>query len=208
MWLPRKPGRTTPPIQLIAALSPHDKPARKCQRLPAARSTGHISTGRRGGRPEFEHSAKHRKLLSTHRWPEIAVRSDTKRAAVTTGSCVSQLSSGCCCSARVLQEHQQVELLRPTGLSAVGVGGRGSFWKVLVGRSRQMGCRRADVSGMAGISQRKVPLMMAIAGASKKKNLGSPAPHSFNPPAAAPTGVFNPGGAPLPASAAKTGPLS
>ena len=51
----------------------------------------------------------------------------------------------------MLRRRVGTELPQPTGLSAVGVEGRGSFWEVLVGRPRQMGCRRADVSGMAGI---------------------------------------------------------
>ena len=95
MWLERRSARQILRPQLKAPLSPHDTHARKSQRLPAALSTGHSSTGRRGGRPEFEHSAKQMGAVRITRRSDVVLRSGSERPDVATWSCLSEPSCTC-----------------------------------------------------------------------------------------------------------------
>ena len=95
MWLERRSAPQILRPQLKAPLSPHDTHARKSQRLPAALSTGHSSTGRRGGRPEFEHSAKQMGAVRITRRSDVVLRSGSERPDVATWSCLSEPSCTC-----------------------------------------------------------------------------------------------------------------
>ena len=142
MWLERRSARQILRPQLKAPLSPHDTHARKSQRLPAALSTGHSSTGRRGGRPEFEHSAKQMGAVRITRRSDVVLRSGSERPDVATWSCLSEPSCTCSgsgvlrrCAARGCSSYRTVVI---SGLRWSGhlLGG-------LLGRARQLGRRRA-----------------------------------------------------------------
>ena len=149
MWLERRSARQILRPQLKAPLSPHDTHARKSQRLPAALSTGHSSTGRRGGRPEFEHSAKQMGAVRITRRSDVVLRSGSERPDVATWSCLSEPSCTCSgsgvlrrCAARGCSSYRTVVI---SGLRWSGhlLGG-------LLGRARQLGRRKAGQSGGRG----------------------------------------------------------
>ena len=92
----------------------------------------------------------------------------------------------------MLRRRVGKELLRPTGQSAVGVEGRGSFCLGGLG-----GAIEADGLPQGGREQHRRAFLNASSaddGASgstaRKRNLGSPAPPPRNPPAAMPTGFL------------------
>ena len=104
MWLERRSARQILRPQLKAPLSPHDTHARKSQRLPAALSTGHSSTGRRGGRPEFEHSAKQMGAVRITRRSDVALRSESERPDVAIGVITADRAAHTTVPAQVLKK--------------------------------------------------------------------------------------------------------
>ena len=199
MWLERRSARQILRPQLKAPLSPHDTHARKSQRLPAALSTGHSSTGRRGGRPEFEHSAKQMGAVRITRRSDVVLRSGSERPDVATWSCLSEPSCTCSgsgvlrrCAARGCSSYRTVVIsgLRWSGHLLGGLVGASE-----AARPPQSGHRagqRAFVNAFPLVaSQSKLDVVStSLFPSAARPSTPPPAPNEGAP------GPHTPGGAP------------